>query len=182
MISTTEGKTVNNDMAFLLCSLQSLLLFDTGQQRYTVISAMKASVTTLSVNMWQKCNSCKWGARMVAARGAKSPSNPCICQQTSHSSLPYGWHWNIFALWDARPFWWESEQTCPSPLWARCKAKAERCMTKGGETSKSEKVKKRRENTETVCCVSPVLQVPEIHQFWSADTKETAINCSQYKY
>lgn len=51
-------------------------------------------------------------------------------------------------------------------------------MTKGGETSKSEKVEKGRENIETVrirsVYLSPVLQIPEIHQFTAADVKETA--------
>lgn len=64
-----------------------------------------------------------------------------------------------------------------SPV-AHSKAKAERCMTKGGETSKSEKVKKRRDNIETMrkhsVCLSPVLHIPEIHLFTAAEVKETA--------
>lgn len=148
--------TVQGHFPFLLCSLHSLWLLDTGEQESTVTSALKASVTTLSLHAWKKCNSCKWGARVVTARPAESPAHPSICQQTTHSFLPYGWLCcNVFALWDARPFWWESEQTCPSPPWFRSKAKAERCMTKGGEARKVKKRRKKSEwahsETECVC-------------------------------
>lgn len=142
-------------------------------QEYTVTSTTKASVITLGLH--KKCNSCKWGARVVAACPAKSPSHPCVCQQTTHSFLLYGWLCrNIFALWDARPFWWESEQTCPSSLWARSKAKAERCMTKGGETSKSEKVKKRRERSERAD-----IKTARIQSVFVSSAPDTRYTCLQ---
>lgn len=46
----TEGKAAQGRLPFLLCSLHSLWLLDTGEQESTVTSATKASVTTLSLH------------------------------------------------------------------------------------------------------------------------------------
>lgn len=45
----TEGKAAQGRFPFLLCSLHSLWLLDTGEPVSTVTSATKASVTTLSL-------------------------------------------------------------------------------------------------------------------------------------
>lgn len=79
--------------------------------------------------------------------------NPRICQQTTHNPLQWGWLcMNIFAHCDcqlsASPLCWESEQTCPAPLWASSKPKTERCMTKGGKRA-VRKVKKSRVKFES---------------------------------